>query len=259
MEVRQLSLIYNTLSEMIRKHIPNFITCLNIVSGSLGVLFAIKGELTIAVFFIFLAAIFDFLDGMAARILKAYSPMGKELDSLADMISFGLAPGMVMMVMQESSLFGINVKVENLSALSLWEIGCISSSLLIPVTSALRLAKFNLDTRQTESFIGLPVPANAIFISALALIMVHGKYQFIDNIILQPWVLIVITIGLSLLLVSELPMFSLKFKSLTWKDNRVRYIFLGISTALILVLNIYGIAASVMIFILISLLLKLLK
>ena len=222
-------------------------------------LFAIKGELTIAVFFIFLAAIFDFLDGMAARILKAYSPMGKELDSLADMISFGLAPGMVMMVMQESSLFGINVKVENLSALSLWEIGCISSSLLIPVTSALRLAKFNLDTRQTESFIGLPVPANAIFISALALIMVHGKYQFIDNIILQPWVLIVITIGLSLLLVSELPMFSLKFKSLTWKDNRVRYIFLGISTALILVLNIYGIAASVMIFILISLLLKLLK
>lgn len=96
---------------MIRKHIPNFITCLNIVSGSLAVLFAIKGELTIAVLFIFTAAIFDFLDGMAARLLKAYSPIGKELDSLADMISFGLAPGMIMMVMQESSLFGINAKV----------------------------------------------------------------------------------------------------------------------------------------------------
>ena len=244
---------------MIRKHIPNFITCLNIVSGSLAVVFAIKGESTIAVILIFTAAIFDFLDGMAARLLKAYSPMGKELDSLADMVSFGLAPGMVMMVMQESSLFGINVKLDHLSALSLWEIVCISSSLVIPVMSALRLAKFNLDTRQTDSFIGLPVPANAIFISALALIMVHGRYQNIDNFILQPWVLMAITIGMSLLLVSELPMFSLKFKSLSWKDNRVRFIFLGISAALIIALNIYGIAACIVIFILISLLLKLKK
>jgi len=259
LEVRQLLLTCNTLAKMIRKHIPNFITCLNIISGSLAVLFAIKGELTIAVLFIFAAAIFDFLDGMAARLLKAYSPMGKELDSLADIISFGLAPGMVMMAIQQSSLFGINVKVDHLSALSLWEMICLSSSLLIPVMSALRLAKFNLDTRQTDSFIGLPVPANAIFISALALIMVHGNYQFIDNIILQPWVLLVITIGMSLLLVSELPMFSLKFKSLSWRDNRVRFIFLGISAVLILALNIYGIAACIVIFILLSLLLKLKK
>ena len=241
---------------MIRKHIPNFITCLNIVSGSLGVLFAVKGELTIAVLFIFAAAVFDFLDGMAARLLKAYSPIGKELDSLADMISFGLAPGMVMMVMLEFSLLGINVRVDHLSALSFWEICCISSSLLIPVFSGLRLAKFNTDTRQSESFIGLPVPANAIFISALALMVIHGKYQTLGNIILQPWVLMVITIGMSLLLVSELPMFSLKFKSLTWKDNKVRYIFLGISAALILALNSYGIAGAILLFILISLLLK---
>jgi len=241
---------------MIRKDIPNFITCLNIVSGSLGVLFAVKGELTIAVLFIFAAAVFDFLDGMAARLLKAYSPIGKELDSLADMISFGLAPGMVMMVMLEFSLLGINVRVDHLSALSFWEICCISSSLLIPVFSGLRLAKFNTDTRQSESFIGLPVPANAIFISALALMVIHGKYQTLGNIILQPWVLMVITIGMSLLLVSELPMFSLKFKSLTWKDNKVRYIFLGISAALILALNSYGIAGAILLFILISLLLK---
>lgn len=244
---------------MIRKHIPNFITCLNIISGSLGVLFAIKGELTIAVLFIFAAAIFDFLDGMAARLLKAYSPIGKELDSLADMISFGLAPGMVMIVMQEYSLLGVNVRVEHLSALSLWEMGCISSALLIPVMSAVRLAKFNLDTRQTDSFIGLPVPANAIFISALALIMVHGKYETIDHIILRPWILMVITIAMSLLLVSELPMFSLKFKSLAWNHNKVRFIFLGMSAALILALNIYGIAASIVVFIFISLLLKLKK
>ena len=244
---------------MIRKLIPNFITCLNIVSGSLGVLFAIKGDLTVAVLFIFAAAIFDFLDGMAARLLKAYSPIGKELDSLADMISFGLAPGMVMMVMQEFSLLGINVRAENLAALSLWQITCISAAFLIPVTSGLRLAKFNIDTRQTDSFIGLPVPANAIFISALALITVHGRYKIIDEFILQPWLLLVITIGMSLLLVSELPMFSLKFKNLKWKENRIRFIFIGISALLIILLNSYGIAASILIFILFSLFLRLKK
>jgi len=242
---------------MIRKNIPNFITCLNVLSGSLAVLFAIKGNLTVSVILIIAAAVFDFFDGMAARLLKAYSPMGKELDSLADMISFGLAPGMLMMVMLEYSLFGINVRAENFASLSAWEIACISTSLLIPIFSALRLAKFNIDTRQTSSFIGLPTPANALFISALALITEHGKYDRLDAFILQPVVLLVITIGMSLLLVSELPMFSLKFKNLSWADNRVQFIFLAISIALILAFNIYGIAGSIFSFILISVFLRL--
>ncbi len=241
---------------MIRKHIPNFITCLNIISGSIAVVLAIKGSLTIAVVFIFAAAIFDFFDGMAAHLLKAYSPIGKDLDSLADMISFGLAPGMLMMVMMEYSLFGMNVRAENFSTLSLWEITCLSSALLIPVFSALRLAKFNIDTRQTTSFIGLPTPANAIFIAALALITEHRKFAVIDDIVLLPWVLLIITIGMSLLLVSELPLFSLKFRNISWKENKVRFIFLGIATALIVTLNSYGIAAAILIFILISLLMK---
>lgn len=241
---------------MIRKNIPNFITCLNVVSGSLAVLFAVKGELTIAVIFIIAATIFDFFDGMTARLLKAYSPMGKELDSLADMISFGLAPGALMMVMMEYALFGINVRAESFTALSLWEISCISASLLIPVFSALRLAKFNIDTRQTDSFIGLPTPANALFIAALALISEHGKYEALDAFILQPVVLLLITVIMSLLLVSELPMFSLKLKNLSWANNKVRFIFLAISAALILALNIYGIAAAIMTFILISVILK---
>ncbi len=241
---------------MIRKHIPNFITCLNIISGSIAVVLAIKGSLTIAVVFIFAAAIFDYFDGMAAHLLKAYSPIGKDLDSLADMISFGLAPGMLMMVMMEYSLFGMNVRAENFSTLSLWEITCLSSALLIPVFSALRLAKFNIDTRQTTSFIGLPTPANAIFIAALALITEHRKFAVIDDIVLQPWVLLIITIAMSLLLVSELPLFSLKFRNLSWKENKVRFIFLGIATALIVTLNSYGIAAAILIFILISLLMK---
>ena len=244
---------------MIRKHIPNFITCLNIISGAIAVILAVKGLLSLAVLFIFAAAIFDFLDGMAARLLKAYSPIGKELDSLADMISFGLAPGMLMMVMLEYSLFGVNVRADSFTSLSLWEIICISSSLLIPVASALRLAKFNVDTRQTNSFIGLPTPANAIFIAALALVTEFGKYEMIDNFIFQPLILVVISVGMSLLLVSELPMFSLKFKNLKWIDNKVRFIFLGLSLILILSLSIYGIAASIILFILISILARLKK
>jgi CDP-diacylglycerol--serine O-phosphatidyltransferase len=242
---------------MIRKNIPNFITCLNVVSGSLAVLFALKGLLTISVILIIAAAVFDFFDGMAARWLKAYSPMGKELDSLADMISFGLAPGALMMVMMQYALFGMNVQAESFAGLSLWELVCISSSLLIPVFSALRLAKFNIDTRQTESFIGLPTPANALFIAALALITEHGKRDMLDAFILQPIVLLVITISMSLLLVSELPMFSLKLKNLSWKDNKVRFTFIALSIALILAFNIYGIAATIISFILISVLLKL--
>jgi CDP-diacylglycerol--serine O-phosphatidyltransferase len=161
-----------------------------------------------------------------------------------------------MMVMMEYSLFGMNVRAESFSALSIWEISCISASLLIPVFSSLRLAKFNIDTRQTDSFIGLPTPANALFIAALALISEHGKYEALDAFILQPVVLLLITVIMSLLLVSELPMFSLKLKNLSWATNKVRFIFLAISVALILAFNIYGIAASIMTFIFISVVLK---
>ena len=242
---------------MIRKHVPNFITCLNILSGCLAVIFALKGQLTVSVVFIIFASIFDFLDGVAARLLKAYSLMGKELDSLADMISFGLAPGMLMFVMLEYSLFGINVQSDNLLDLPFGDIFFLSASLLIPIFSGLRLAKFNIDTRQTDSFVGLPTPANALFIASIALITEHGIYDNLDSIILQPIVLLLITIILSLLLVSELPMFSLKFKNLTWKDNHIRFIFLTISLIFILTFNIYGIAAAILSFILISVLLKL--
>ena len=241
---------------MIRKHIPNFITCLNILSGSLAVIFALKGQLTVSVILIIIASIFDFLDGVAARWLKAYSPMGKELDSLADMISFGLAPGMLMFVMLEYSLFGTNVQADNLLDLSVVEIIILSASLFIPIFSGLRLAKFNTDTRQTDSFIGLPTPANALFMASLALITEHGIYENLDSFILQPIILLIITIVMSFLLVSELPMFSLKFKNLTWKDNHIRYIFLTISLVLILSFNIYGIAAAILSFILISVFLK---
>lgn len=241
---------------MIRKHIPNFITCLNVVSGSLAVIFALKGALTAAVLLILTAALFDFLDGMAARLLKAYSPIGKDLDSLADMISFGLAPGMIMYVLLKYSLLGKDTLSDNFSDLSIFQGLILSVSLLVPVFSALRLAKFNIDTRQTNSFIGLPTPANAIFICSLALIDQYGKYTVLDSCLLGPTSLVVLTIIFSFLLVSEIPMFSLKFKNLSWKDNKIRFIFLLVSVILISVFRFYGITATILSFIILSLIRK---
>lgn len=237
---------------MIKKHIPNFITTLNVLCGSIAVVFIIKGALTTAVVLILMAAVFDFLDGMSARLLKAYSPVGKELDSLADVISFGLAPGLIMYKLLNTSLFNENVIPDLQSNLSLTQLIIVGSAFLIPVFSALRLAKFNVDERQTSSFIGLPTPANALFISSLALIQEHGTLPAIDNILLSTPVLVVLTLLFSWLLVSEIPMFSLKFKNLSWKQNQVQFIFLTCSLLLIAFLRLYGITAIVLLFILIS-------
>jgi CDP-diacylglycerol---serine O-phosphatidyltransferase len=237
---------------MIRKHIPNFITCLNIVSGSLAVIFALHGQLTYAVLLILAAALFDFLDGMAAHLLKAYSPIGKDLDSLADMISFGLAPGMIMFVLLKYSFMGNDAFPDSVPDFSLLQELILCVSLLIPVFSALRLAKFNIDTRQTTSFIGLPTPANAIFISSLALIFQYGKYKAFDSCLLSTASLLIITVFLSFLLVSEIPMFSLKFKNLSWQDNKLRIIFLLLAVFLIAAFMFYGIAATIISFIVLS-------
>lgn len=231
----------------LRKHIPNFITCLNIISGCLAVIFALKGQLTPAVFLILAGAFFDFFDGMAARALKAYSAIGKDLDSLADVITFGLAPGMIMYVLLQDSF-----AIENPQNNTIGQNIIISFSLLIPVFSALRLAKFNNDTRQTSSFIGLPTPANAIFISSLALIHNFGKYEMFDQLILSTETLLFLTILLSYLLVSEIPMFSLKFKNLQWEDNKIRMIFLILSLLLVTVFSFYGIAATIISFVFLS-------
>jgi CDP-diacylglycerol--serine O-phosphatidyltransferase len=237
----------------IRSNIPNFITCLNVISGSLAIIFALKGQLTISVCLILAAAVFDFLDGMAARALKAYSAIGKDLDSLADVISFGLAPGMIMFMLLQYS-FPERESQNLLSGFTSGESFILAFALLIPVFSALRLAKFNNDSRQTSSFIGLPTPANAIFISSLALIHDFGKYTSIDHFLLNTKILLLLTILLSWLLVSEIPMFSLKFKNLTWQDNKIRIIFLILSVIFIAAFNFYGITATIVLFILLSML-----
>ena len=215
---------------MIKKHIPNFITCLNLFSGCVAIYFAFKGNYQTAFIAILIAGLFDFLDGFAARMLHAYSPMGKELDSLADVISFGMAPGAIVF----SLLSGAAV-CELLPFVAF----------LIPVFSGLRLAKFNIDERQTSSFIGLPVPANAIFWAGIV-------YSFPVFLLGNLWILLILIVLFSYFLISEIPMFSLKFKNIAWKNNQLQYIFLIGCIILLTVLQLNAFAPIIGWYILLS-------
>jgi CDP-diacylglycerol---serine O-phosphatidyltransferase len=213
-----------------KNHIPNFITCLNLFAGCVAILLAFKGDHENAFIAIMLSAVFDFFDGFASRLLKAYSDMGKELDSLADVISFGMAPGAIVF-----SLLSKTTSCEWLPYLAF----------LIPIFSGLRLAKFNVDNRQTTSFIGLPVPANAIFWAG----MVFSFSTFLqDNVWLS-----LILIGLfCYFLISEIPMFSLKFKNLTWKDNQTQFSFLIICAIILIIFRLNAFPLLVAWYILLS-------
>jgi len=239
----------------IKRHIPNFITLLNLVSGCIAIIFIFDGNLPMASYLIFIAAVFDFLDGMAARILKVKSDIGKELDSLADIISFGLVPGFIMMKLLESSSGFTDVNVGFTSVIPYL-------GLLIPVFSALRLAKFNIDSRQTQNFIGLPTPANAILIASLPLIMAQTTtligmdLDWFVNLITNLYVLIGFTVVLSYLLVAELPLFSLKISKNEPARNRFKYIFIGISFIMFIIFYFVAIPFILLLYILLSVTLK---
>ncbi|MBQ2345437.1 MAG: CDP-diacylglycerol--serine O-phosphatidyltransferase [Prevotella sp.] len=197
----------------IKKHIPNTITCCNLVSGCIATTFAFAGSPKMAMFWIIMGAVFDFFDGMVARLLKVSSPIGKELDSLADDVTFGVAPSAIVF----SELFTLQYPV--LQGLQTYIPYC---AFLIAAFSALRLAKFNLDDRQTTSFIGLPTPANALFWGSFII----GGHTFIESFRWGvPLILIMICLS-CYLLVAEFPMFALKFKKWSWKGNEVKYIFI---------------------------------
>lgn len=225
----------------IRKYIPNTITCLNLVSGCIASVMAFEGNLLFALLWIVAAAVFDFFDGLAARALKAYSPMGKELDSLADVVSFGVAPGMILFT-------SLRIWASSSSA------GCLSEyipylAFVVPAFSGLRLAKFNIDERQTTSFIGLPVPAHALLWSSAA----YSLQEWLLSG--QTWVAVVMIAAFcatSYLLVSEVPMFSLKIKSLSWKGNELRYILIIASALLIISFGFIGISGAILLYILLS-------
>ena len=231
--------------------VPNAITALNLVSGSLAVFFAVDGQLGWASVFILIAAVFDFLDGFAARLLKAYSSIGKELDSLADMVSFGLAPAAIVFTMLEYTLFGINQPIQDIDAnWSQWIV--LFTSLVIPVAGAFRLAKFNTDDRQSEQFLGMPIPANAIFFASLGLILELGTNLSVQAVILNKYVLLASVFICSFLMVSELPMFSMKFKNLHLKENAIRFLFLGSTVLMLIFLQVYALPLIIIWYVLLS-------
>ena len=231
-------------------HLPNGITCLNLFCGCLSVVASFNGQMSVACYFIFAAAIFDFSDGFAARLLKAYSTIGKELDSLADVISFGIAPASIMFVMLLSASEAQGLPVAMYT--SGWYVSV--AAFLIAVFSAIRLAKFNIDERQTDSFIGLPTPANALFICSLS--FASNGIGCLASITGNMYFLLGITVLFSYLLVAELPLFSLKFKSFDWKSNKTRYVFLGLSALLLIVFHWTGLAAAILTYILLSVIVK---
>ncbi len=251
----------------IKQNIPNFLTCCNLLCGCLAIVRAFDGDLVWAAYLVGIAAIFDFLDGFAARFLKVSSPIGKDLDSLADMVTFGLVPGMVMFKMIGFSFskqyFGVFLN----SFVSNHELGIeqyfIYSTVFafsIVIFSAIRLAKFNNDTRQSESFIGLPTPANAILICSIPLVVgLNDVNDFmtlpmtgLNSIIINPCFLLGLTAVLSFLLIAPLQLFALKFQSFDWKGNEIRYVFLGLSLGLLIGLQFLGIPLIIILYIVLS-------
>jgi CDP-diacylglycerol--serine O-phosphatidyltransferase len=228
------------MKNRLKKHLPNAITCANLFSGCIGIVLAFKGELIAASYAIFLSAIFDFFDGLASRVLKSFSGIGKDLDSLADMVSFGVLPAVIMyqLLLQARQIDNISPYLNFIA-------------FLIPVFSALRLAKFNVDTRQAEHFIGLPTPANAILIASFPLILDHHNTYFTPSL-QNPYVLSVLIITMCSLLVIEVPMMSLKFKNRDFNKNIFRYLLLLFSAILILFFKFAAVPVVIVFYIILS-------
>lgn len=225
-----------------KKSLPNGLTCCNLISGCIAVSYALGGNAQTALLFIIIGAVFDFFDGFTARALKVSSPIGKELDSLADDITFGFAPSAIAFMMLKQCA----VPDSLLGAQKIYPY----AAFVMAAFSALRLAKFNLDERQTSSFIGMPTPANALFWGALAC-SVNAELLSSPA---AAYIIILMVFGSSALLVSEIPMFALKFKNYSWKDNKVKYIFLALSLAVIIPFGIGGLAIAILLYLMLSLL-----
>lgn len=266
----------------IKRLIPNLFTAGNLVGGILAIIFTLTGRVDIAPYCIFISALFDFLDGFMARLLKVPSEIGKQLDSLADMVTFGVAPGLIIFVLMGGLVWfdfeGLTYSFENIDSTINNE--NVSATVvqfsflkflpfiafLIPVFALFRLAKFNLDTRQTDAFIGLPTPAMTLFFAVLP-ILFNSTYVGVLNASIHlssweviaakslssPYTLAILSIIFSILMVVELPLFALKFKHFKWKDNEIRYIFLTLSVVLLATLFLWAIPLIVILYVILSL------
>ncbi|WP_299837083.1 CDP-alcohol phosphatidyltransferase family protein [uncultured Tenacibaculum sp.] len=242
----------------IKKHIPNIITLGNLLCGTIATILAVRGYFYATAIFVGVGIVLDFLDGFAARMLHVQGELGKQLDSLADMVTSGVVPGIVMLQFMVHSAYhrefgfsswdtalDIGLTLENLLSVELL-------GLLLTLFAGYRLAKFNIDTRQTDSFIGLPTPAMNLFVVSLPMIAGYTESELVLSIIHNQYFLIAVTIILSLLMVSELPLFSLKFKSTSVKNNLLKYIFLLLSVVLLIVLKFIAIPLIIILYILLS-------
>lgn len=235
-----------------KSYIPNFLTLLNVFSGCVATVFAVLNHLEWAALFVFIGIFFDFFDGLAARALKVQSEVGVQLDSLADVITSGLVPGIVMF------------QLLNMAERGGWNLGFLghdTEMTLLPflgfaitLASAYRLAKFNVDENQVSSFVGLPTPANALLILSLPMILLYHNNELLSNIILNPWFLVGLTILSAYLLNSSIELFALKFKNWSFRDNGVRYLFLIGSLIMLLTLKFLAIPLIIVFYILASLL-----
>lgn len=227
-----------------KKHIPNLLTCGNLFCGCVGIVSVFQNDLVFAAYMIGLAALLDFADGFVARLLEAYSPIGKDLDSLADCVTFGVLPAMMLYKLLQKSLMADAFRLEIFVVLPYL-------AFLIAIFSALRLAKFNIDTRQSDSFIGVPTPANALVVGSLPLIL--HQHPAWAHYIQNPYVLVGYIFAMSFLMVSELPLLALKFKDFSFASNRVRYIFLAVSLVLMALLQFAAVPFIILLYILLSL------
>lgn len=235
----------------IKSYVPNAITMGNLLSGCVAVVFAVNDRLELAAIFVALGIFFDFFDGFFARILNASSDVGLQLDSLADMVTSGVVPGVVMyQLLEDASGIPWGAALEEQH----FHLGYIGFA--ITMASAYRLAKFNVDDRQTNSFIGLPTPANTLFILSLPLILMFEEYAFAKALLENPYALIVLTALSCFMLNAELPLFALKFKNWSFGGNKVRYLFLLASVLLLVFFQFLGIPIIIILYILLSIVFK---
>ena len=227
--------------DIIKKQIPNLITLLNLFSGCIALVFATKSNFEMAFYFVCLGIFLDFFDGFFARLFKVSSPLGLQLDSLADMVTSGLVPGFVMFMMLSTSQHEIT------SCPYFPYLGFI-----VTLGSCYRLANFNIDTRQTDSFIGLPTPANALFILSLPLVLQYSDSLLVLEILTNQWVLLAIIMCSAYILNAEIPLFSLKLKKFTLKDNMLQIVFLLCSFLLIFFFNFLGVTLLILFYVMLS-------
>ena len=235
----------------IKKHIPNTITLLNLASGLLAVIAIFKGYYDEAFIFVSLGIFFDFWDGFFARKFNVSGELGLQLDSLADMVTSGVVPGLMLFKLFE------NIQMDSASPYFLtdesWYMGFVPYlGFIVTLASAYRLAKFNIDTRQTESFIGLPTPANALLIMSIPMIEYAGSFDWLVTGLYNPYVLLGITVLSAYLLNAEIPLFSLKVKDFSLAHNKIQIVFLAVSVVLLLLLSFTALPVIILFYVLLS-------